>query len=70
MKNIFSYQYGSIFTGKEIKEYLLYRQAKGYSLYRLKQFLNCKDDREYILTQVSDSSGSNPKYYKSFIRKK
>ena len=30
MKNIFSYQYGSVFTGKEIKDYLIYRANKGY----------------------------------------
>ena len=33
MKNIFSYQYGSIFTGKEIKEFLLDWEQKGHSLY-------------------------------------
>ena len=48
MKNIFSYQYGSVFTGKEIKDYLIYRTNKGYSLAGYNQYFRCKDNRLYV----------------------
>ena len=56
MKNIFSYQFGAIFSGKEIKEYLLYRKSKGYSLSGLKQYLNCKDDVLYRYVWIQGSA--------------
>ena len=33
IKNIFSYQIGSTFTGKEIKDFLTQWKAKGKSMY-------------------------------------
>ena len=68
MKNVFSYPYGTIFTGKEIKEFLLAWQKKGNSLYRMKQFLNCKDDRFYRMSYDTTPSGENPVKYRTFIR--
>ena len=49
MKNVFSHQIGSIFTGKEIKEYLLYRVSSGQSITGFQQYLSLKDDRRYIM---------------------
>ena len=50
--NIFSYQYGSLFTGKEIKEFLRERQRKGKSLYNLEQYLNCQDEVIYRFVEL------------------
>ena len=62
MKNIFSYQYGSVFTGKEIKEFLLDWEQKGHSLYGLRQYLNCKDDQQYMFITIQGSDiGSRPR---------
>ena len=49
MKNVFSLLFGSIFTGKEIKEYLLYRVSRGQSIAGFQQYLSLKDDRRYIM---------------------
>ena len=68
MKNVFSYPYGTVFTGKEIKDFLLAWQAKGNSLYRMKQFLNCKDDCLYEMSYDTTPEGCNPKKYRTFIK--
>ena len=49
MKNVFSHQIGSVFTGKEIKEYLLHRVSRGQSIAGFQQYLSLKDDRRYIM---------------------
>ena len=49
MKNIFSYQVGSTFSGKEIKEYLSHRISRGQSIAGFQQYLSLKDDRRYIM---------------------
>ena len=61
MRNIFSYQYGSVFTGKEIKDYLIYRANKGYSLAGYNQYFRCKDNRLYVLTEQLRTSENKPR---------
>ena len=61
MKNVFSYPYETIFTGKEIKDYLTEYKSKGNSLYRLSQYLSCKDDVLYKMVEIP-GTGSGEKY--------
>lgn len=53
MKNIFSYQYGSVFTGKEIKDFLKSWEEKGKSMRGLRQYLDLEDEAQYVMQQQS-----------------
>lgn len=53
MKNIFSYQYGSVFTGKEIKDFLKSWEENGKSMRGLRQYLDLEDDVKYVMRQQS-----------------
>ena len=56
IKNIFSYQYGSIFTGKEIKDFLHKWEADGHSMYGLRQYLKCEDSRLYWFVNLGGTA--------------
>ena len=56
MKNIFSYQLGSTFTGKEIKDFLYKWETDGHSRYGLRQYLNCKDEELYYFFEASGTA--------------
>ena len=66
MKNIFSYQLGSTFTGKEIKEFLCKWEADGHSMYGLRQFLKCKDNELYWLEEADSVTAGEKKKKKVF----
>ena len=64
--NIFSYQYGTVFTGKQIKEFLKEWESKGHSMYRLRQYESCVDDELYKFVELP-GAGAGEKH-KGFIR--
>ena len=64
--NIFSYQYGTVFTGKQIKEFLKEWESKGHSMYRLRQYESCVDDELYEFVELP-GTGAGEKH-KGFIR--
>ena len=64
--NIFSYQYGTIFTGKQIKEFLKEWESKGHSMYRLRQYLRCVDDELYRYVELPGTEAGEK--HKGFIR--
>ena len=64
--DIFSYQYGTVFTGKQIKEFLKEWKSKGRSMYRLRQYEHCVDDELYRFVELS-GTGAGEKY-KGFIK--
>ena len=66
--NIFSYQYGTVFTGRQIKEFLKEWESKGHSMYRLRQYERCVDDEFYELVELP-GTGVGDKY-KGFVRLK
>lgn len=66
MKNIFSYQIGSIFTGKEIKDFLIEWKKRNKSLYRLSQYLNCKDNILYQMVYLPGTAVGEK--YRGFIK--
>lgn len=68
MKNIFSYQLGSTFTGKEIKEFLYEWESNGHSMYGLRQFLKCKDNELYWLCEADSVAAGEKKKRKCFRR--
>ena len=60
--NIFSYQYGTVFTGKQIKEFLKEWESKGCSMYGLRQYERCVDDELYdFLNQLRAKVGDKGK---------
>lgn len=61
MKNVLSYQVGSVFTGKEIKEYLQFRVIRGQSIAGFKQYLNVKDDCVYVMVSLSETEAGKRK---------
>lgn len=68
MKNILSYQCGSVFTGKEIKEWIAYHLKNKTSHTRqanyLRRFFSLKDDKLYSLCKDDYSSCAS---YKQFM---
>lgn len=66
IKNIFSYQVGTVFTGKEIKDFLAQWEAKGNSMYGLLQYLKCIDDYLYMFCNIGGTAAGDTK--KAFIR--
>ena len=66
IKNVFSYQIGSTFTGNEIKDFLTQWEAKGKSMYGLRQYLNCIDDYTYMFCNIGGTAAGETK--KAFIR--
>ena len=66
--NIFSYQYGTIFTGRQIKEFLKEWESKGNSMYRLRQYERCADDELYKFVELSGTAAGEA--YKGFVRLK
>lgn len=70
MKNIFSYQLGATFTGKEIKEFLYKWESDGHSMYGLRQYLKCKDDELYWLSEADSTAAGEKKKRKCFRRVK
>ena len=66
--NIFSYQYGTVFTGRQIKEFLKEWESKGRSMYRLRQYERCVDDELYEFVELPGTSVGEK--YKGFIRVK
>lgn len=63
MKNILSYQCGSVFTGKEIKEWIAYhlKNKTGHTRHAnyLKRFFSLKDDKLYYLCKNNYSSSAS-----------
>lgn len=66
--NIFSYQYGTIFTGRQIKEFLKEWESKGHSMYRLRQYERCVDDELYKFVKLPGTAAGET--HKGFIRLK
>jgi hypothetical protein len=68
MKNILSYQLGTIFTGKEIKDWIIYHTQKETSshakeAWELAKYLNIRDNKLYrFLKGTYRSSASYGKY--------
>ena len=63
--NIFSYQYGTVFTGKQIKDFLKEWESKGHSMYRLRQYKQCIDDELYKFVELSGTGAGER--YKGFV---
>lgn len=67
MKNILSYELGSLFTGKEIKEWILTNlnpNSSHFSVAKtLKPFLNLKDEKKYILAKENYSACATYHHY-------
>ena len=71
MKNILSYKLGSVFSGKEIKEWINYHLENKTShtkqaLY-LKRFLNINDENHYML--YKDGYPSSETYNEYYFKK-
>jgi hypothetical protein len=66
--NIFSYQYGTVFTGRQIKEFLKELESKGYNMNRLRQYERCIDDEFYELVELHGTAAGET--YKGFVRLK
>lgn len=66
--NIFSYQYGTVFTGRQIKTFLKEWESKGHSMYELRQYERCIDDELYELVQLSGTAAGET--HKGFRRLK
>ena len=64
--NIFSYQYGTVFTGKQIKDFLKEWESKGHSMYRLRQYKQCIDDELYKFVELPGTGAGER--YKGFVR--
>lgn len=67
MKNILSYQLGSSFSGKEIKDWIrenLNPNSSHYSIAKsLSHFLTLKDNKRYILAKENYSSCESYNHY-------
>lgn len=68
MKNVFSYQLGSTFTGEEIKEFLHKWESDGHNMYGLRQYLKCKDNELYSLSEADSVAAGEKKKRKCFRR--
>lgn len=66
--NIFSYQYGAIFTGKQIKDFLKEWEYNGHSMYGLRQYENCIDNELYKYVELSGTGVGET--HKGFVRLK
>lgn len=66
--NIFSYQYGTVFTGKQIKDFLKEWESKGHSMYRLRQYERCEDNELYKFVELP-GTGSGERF-KGFVKVK
>ena len=63
-----SYQYGKVFTGKQIKDFLKELETKGHRMYKLRQYEKCEDNELYKFVELSET-GFGEKY-KGFVRLK
>lgn len=66
--NIFSYQYGTVFTGRQIKEFLKEWESMGRSMYSLRQYERCVDDELYEFVELSGTAAGEKQ--KGFVRLK
>ena len=67
MKNILSYKLGTIFTGKEIKDWIKYHTERNTSktrvAKRMTKFLNLDDNEKYYLYKDTYSSCGSYNHY-------
>ena len=66
--NIFSYQYGTVFTGKQIKDFLKEWESKGHSMYRLRQYERCEDNELYKFVELPGTGSGE--IFKGFVKVK
>lgn len=66
MKNIFSYKYGAVFKGKDIKDFLKAYEAKGKNIREFRQYLAINDDDFYRFVQIAGTACGERK--KGFVK--